>query len=166
MIFLITEDEIKGNGFVNANLEPIYLNNAIRESQEIWLREVIGDTLLTKLKELVETKSVSGIYGTLLDEYVKIFLTYKTLSLLCIPLTFKIRNSGVLSQYSNEISTTTLDETKYLESYYEQKADFFRNRLSKFLSLHTKDIPEYRYCCKQVTNPEPSHPVCSIFLGK
>lgn len=165
MTRLITTEELKTDGFINHNLEEEYLYTAIDEAQDVWLRETLGDALLEKLEELVEAEHITGIYETLLEGYVKIYLKYKVLSLLCVPLTFKLRNAGVVSQYSSEINTTTLEDTKYLEGYYEQKADFFRNRLTTYLEKNKKDIPEYKYCCKQVTNPDTVHPVCSIYLG-
>lgn len=166
MVRFITDEELKADGFINRNLEPEYLNTATEEAQLVWLKETLGDGLYARLEKMIEDKDVTGIYKELLDEYIKIYLKYKVVSLLCVPLNFKVRNAGLVQQYSNEMNTSTLEDTKYLESYYEQKADFFRNRLSKFLELHKNDIPEYRYCCKQVTNPEPSHPVCGIYLGK
>ncbi len=163
---LITTEELKTDGFINANFENEYLLPAIDEAQDVWLRETLGDALLEKLEELVEAEQIEGtVYEKLLEGYVKIYLKYKVLSLLCVPVTFKMRNAGIVSQYSGEISTTNLEDTKYLEGYYEQKADFFRNRLTTYLEKNKKDIPEYKWCCRQVTNPDPVHPVCSIYLG-
>lgn len=163
---LITTDELKTDGFVNHNMEDEYLYTAIDEAQDVWLRETLGDALLEKLEELVEAEQIEGtIYEVLLEKYVKIYLKYKVLSLLCVPLTFKLRNAGVVSQYSGEISTTGIEDTKYLEGYYEQKADFFRNRLTTYLEKNKNDITEYKWCCKQVTNPDPVHPACTIYLG-
>lgn len=165
MTRFITDEELKADGFINRNLEPEYLNTACEEAQLIWLKEIVGDNLYSKLEELITSNTVSGIYEELLNEYVKIFLKYKIIALLCVPLNFKVRNAGVITQYSNEMNSSPIAETKYIEEFYTEKADFFANRLSKFLNKNIKYIPEYKCNCNQITNPNDNHPVCGIYLG-
>lgn len=163
MTRLITTDELKQDGFINGNLDNEYLYSAIDEAQDIFLREIIGDSLYVTLQNKVLEENIEGVYQTLLDSYIKIFLKYKVLALLCVPLNFKIRNIGIAQQFGNEVNTTSLDDTKYLQNYYETKADFYANRLTKFLQTNT--IPEYSYSCNQITEPNENHPVSSIYLG-
>ena len=163
MTRLITVEEIKADGFVNQNLENEYLYSAIDEAQDIFLREIIGDSLYETLQNKLSEANIDGVYQTLLDIYVKIYLKYKVLALLCVPLNFKLRNIGIAQQFSNEVNTTSLEDTKYIQNYYEGKADFYANRLTKF--LQTNDIPEYKCSCNQITEPNELHPVSSIYLG-
>ena len=163
MTRLITVEELKQDGFINQNLENEYLYSAIDEAQGIFLREIIGDSLYETLQNKLSEANIDGVYQTLLDIYVKIYLKYKVLSLLCVPLNFKIRNIGIAQQFSNEVNTTSLEDTKYIQNYYEGKADFYANRLTKF--LQTNDIPEYKCSCNQITEPNELHPVSSIYLG-
>ena len=163
MTRLITVEELKQDGFINQNLENEYLYSAIDEAQGIFLREIIGDSLYETLQNKLNEANIDGVYQTLLDIYVKIYLKYKVLALLCVPLNFKIRNIGIAQQFSNEVNTTSLEDTKYIQNYYEGKADFYANRLTKF--LQTNDIPEYKCSCNQITEPNELHPVSSIYLG-
>lgn len=166
MVRLITNEQLKADGFINKNLEDEYLNTAVEEAQLVWLKEILGDNLYNTLEAMVEAETITGIYEELLDEYIVVYLKYKVCSLLAVPLNFKLRNAGVVTQYSPEMNTSSLEDTKFIEEFYSNKADFFANRLSKFLLLNKKDIPEYKYCCKQVTNPNETHPTCSIYLGR
>ena len=163
MTRLITVEELKADGFINQNLENEYLYSAIDEAQGIFLREIIGDSLYETLQNKLSEANIDGVYQTLLDIYVKIYLKYKVLALLCVPLNFKIRNIGIAQQFSNEVNTTSLEDTKYIQNYYEGKADFYANRLTKF--LQTNDIPEYKCSSNQITEPNELHPVSSIYLG-
>lgn len=163
MTRLITVEELKADGFINQNLENEYLYSAIDEAQGIFLREIIGDSLYETLQTKLSEANIDGVYQTLLDIYVKIYLKYKVLALLCVPLNFKIRNIGIAQQFSNEVNTTSLEDTKYIQNYYEGKADFYANRLTKF--LQTNDIPEYKCSSNQITEPNELHPVSSIYLG-
>ena len=163
MTRLITVEELKQDGFINQNLENEYLYSAIDEAQGIFLREIIGDSLYETLQNKLSEANIDGVYQTLLDIYVKIYLKYKVLALLCVPLNFKLRNIGIAQQFSNEVNTTSLEDTKYIQNYYEGKADFYANRLTKF--LQTNDIPEYKCSSNQITEPNELHPVSSIYLG-
>lgn len=163
MVRLISTTELKTDGFVNNNLEEEYLYSAIDEAQDIFLREILGDSLYEAMEDKVNNQTLSDEYLTLYTNHIKIYLKYKVLSLLCVPLTFKLRNAGVVSQYSNEIQTTTLEDTKYLEGFYAQKADFYANRMTKF--LEKSGISEYSCSCDNITEPNSKHPVCSIYLG-
>ena len=162
---LISVEELKQDGFINQNLENEYLYSAIDEAQDIFLREIIGDSLYETLQNKLSEANIDGVYQTLLDSYVKIYLKYKVLSLLCVPLTFKIRNIGIAQQFSNEVNTTSLEDTKYIQNYYEGKADFYANRLTKFLQNNKGNIPEYKCSCNDITEPNDNHPICSIYLG-
>lgn len=163
---LLTPDELKANGFLNANVDNEYVVPAIEEAQLVWLRETIGDTLLEKLEELVDAEQIEGtVYDKLLEGYVKYYLKYKTLGILCMSVNFKVRNAGLIQQYGNEMNSVGIEETKYFANYIESKADFFRNRLTTYLEKNKKEIPEYKYSCNQITQPEESHPSCTIYLG-
>lgn len=164
MKHLITIEELKQNGFVNANMEEEYLNTAIEEAQDIFLRETLGDSLYNALL-IHEAQTPPDIYDEIIDNHVKYFLKYKTVALLCMTVNFKIRNIGIAQQYGTDVNTTTMEDTKSVMAYYNGQADFYNNRLSKFLEKNKSKIPEYRCQCNQITNPNTVHPVCSIYLG-
>ena len=161
MQYLITPEELKSNGFLNQNIDSQYITTALEEAQDIYLREIIGDNLYNKL--LNHTSETPDIYDELINNHVKYFLKYKIASLLCMVVNFKIRNAGVITQYSQDITPTTMEDTKSVMNYFNQQADFYANRLTKF--LQTNHIPEYSYSCNQITEPNEKHPVCSIYLG-
>ena len=162
MIFLLTSEELKLSGAVNQNLEDIYVEEAIKEAQDVYLREIIGDSLYNTLQNHTP-QAEPDIYDELIEDYIKYYLKYKTLSIVCFIVNFKIRNIGVTQQFSNEVNTATMEDTKSVMNYYNQQADFYANRLTKF--LQTNSIPEYKCSCNQVTEPNDNHPVCSIYLG-
>ena len=162
MIFLITSEELKSSGAVNQNLEDIYIEEAIKEAQDVYLREIIGDNLYNTLQNHTP-QAEPDIYDELIEDYVKYYLKYKTLSIVCFIVNFKIRNIGIAQQFSNEVNTATMEDTKSVMNYYNQQADFYANRLTKF--LQTNDIPEYKCSSNQITEPNELHPVSSIYLG-
>ena len=164
MIFLITSEELKSSGAVNQNLEDIYVEEAIKEAQDVYLREIIGDNLYNTLQNHTP-QAEPDIYDELIEDYVKYYLKYKTLSIVCFIVNFKIRNIGVTQQFSNEVNTATMEDTKSVMNYYNQQADFYANRLTKLLQNNKGNIPEYKCSSNQITEPNELHPVSSIYLG-
>ena len=63
-ILLTSEASVKGLTAISDNVESKYLLPAIREAQEIYLREIIGDPLLAKLKWCVDNDAFRGSFST------------------------------------------------------------------------------------------------------
>lgn len=164
MTYFISIEELKNSAF-NANLDDEYLQPAIEEAQSVYLREILGDRLYNTLTNKIDNNTLSGIYKTLVDNYIKPFLRYEVQSVVCIPLNYKQRNAGIINQYDQGFSTTTVKDTMYIAEHYQSKAEFYSNRLTTFLQQNASSIPEYAYSCDNVTNPSTSQNVTTIYLG-
>ena len=164
MTYFISIEELKNSAF-NANLDDEYLQPAIEEAQSVYLREILGDRLYNTLTNKIDNNTLSGIYKTLVDNYIKPFLRYEVQSVVCIPLNYKQRNAGIINQYDQGFSTTTVKDTMYIAEHYQAKAEFYSNRLTTFLQQNASSIPEYAYSCDNVTNPSTSQNVTTIYLG-
>lgn len=165
MTYFISIEELKNSAF-NANLDDEYLQPAIEEAQSVYLREILGDRLYNTLANKIDNNTLSGIYKTLVDNYIKPFLRYEVQSVVCIPLNYKQRNAGIINQYDQGFSTTTVKDTMYIAEHYQSKAEFYANRLTTFLQKNASSIPEYVYSCDNVTNPSTSQNVTGIYLGR
>ena len=164
MTNIITIDELK-NSVLNANIDDEYIQPAIDEAQSIYLREILGDALLNAIINKINGNSLTGKYLTLVNDYVKPYLSYMIQSIIVVPITYKIRNAGVIQQYDNGFTTTQMKDTQYLKDYYDGKAEFYGNRLTEWLRKNANDIVEYRLSASNVTNPTTSQNVTNIFLG-
>lgn len=164
MANFISPDELR-NSVLNANVETEYIQPAIDEAQGIYLREILGDRLYNALVNKIESETLDGKYLTLVENYIKPYLTYMVQSLIVIPVNYKIRNAGVVNQYDNGFSTTDMKDTQYVKEYYDTKAQFYGNRMTEFLQKNSADIPEYGYSESNITQPTTSQNVTGIYLG-
>lgn len=164
MTNILTIDELK-NSVLNANIDDEYIQPAIDEAQSIYLREILGDALLNAIINKINGNNLTGKYLTLVNDYVKPYLSYMIQSIIVVPITYKIRNAGVIQQYDNGFTTTQMKDTQYLKDYYDGKAEFYGNRLTEWLRKNANDIVEYRLSASNVTNPTTSQNVTNIFLG-
>jgi len=161
---IITPNDLQGT-MVNANLDDLYLQNAINEAEGVYLREILGDLLYNAIINKIDSQTLTGKYATLVDQYIKIYLQYKAQSLLVPQVAFKIRNAGVISQYDQGFSTTSVKDTMYVQEQIDSKAEFYANRLTVYLQKNADSFPEYGYSEDNITQPTESQNVTTIYLG-
>lgn len=142
-VFLIGEQSLKDFN-INDNLDANYLNPAIHTAQEIYLQQIIGTKLLEKLKDMVANNSLTDDYKMLLDDYITPYLQFKVSAELVIPIAYKTRNAGVVVTNNEYVTNTQMKDATYLKNHYEDRADFYSIRLSKYLNANRGKYPEYR----------------------
>lgn len=143
--FLISEKTLKENSVINNNVDGMYILPAIEFAQDAGLQPLLGTVLYEKLMDLVADGSIVDApdYKLLLDEYVTPYLLNKVTADIQIPLSFKLRNQGVVQQTGENTYTPSMKDLQYVVQNYENKANFYGNRLSDFLSANRNKYPEY-----------------------
>ena len=131
-VLLISEKTLKKNSVVNNNVDGMYLLPAIEFAQDAGLQPIIGTKLYNKLMDLVENGSITGStdYKYLLDEYITPYLINKVTADIQIPLSFKLRNQGVVQQTDTNTYVPSMKDIQYVIQNYENKANFYSNRLN------------------------------------
>lgn len=143
-VLLISEKTLKQNSVINNNVDGMYILPAIEYSQDAGLQPLIGTKLYNKLMDLVESGITEATdYKYLLDEYITPYLINKVTSEIQIPLTFKLRNQGVVQQTGDNTYAPSMKDTQYVIQNYENKANFYGNRLSDYLRANKSKYPEY-----------------------
>lgn len=144
-VLLISEKTLKENSVINNNVDGMYVLPAIEYSQDAGLQPLIGTKLYNRLMDMVEDGTIenNNDYKYLLDEYVTPFLLNKVTAEIQIPLAFKLRNQGVVQQTGENTYVPSLKDMQYVTQNYENKANFYGNRLSDFLRANRSKYPEY-----------------------
>lgn len=167
-VFLISEATMKKNSVVNNNVDGMYLLPAIEFAQDAGLQPIIGTKLYNKLMDLVEDGSIvqAPDYKSLLDEYITPYLVNKVTADIQIPLSFKLRNQGVVQQTDANTYVPSMKDIQYVKQDYENKANFYSNRLSDYLRANRSKYPEYcsvDSCADMPSNKDAYN--TGIFLG-
>lgn len=143
--FLISEKTLKENSVINNNVDGMYILPAIEFAQDAALQPLIGTALYDKLMDMVEDGSItdSTDYKFLLDEYITPFLLNKVTADIQIPLSFKLRNQGVVQQTGDNTYIPSMKDLQFVIQNYENKANFYGNRLTDYLRANRSKYPEY-----------------------
>lgn len=168
-ILLSSEKFIKEVTSVSDNLSGKYLLPSLREAQEIGLKGILGDDLLSKLKTLIKNNTLETesnvVYKTLVD-HCQYYLAYKTLVEVTNKVSYKIGNFGVTKTQDENLQVATQDEIAKMQYYYQSKADACCLDLQNFLLEHRADYPELtECCCSKIESNLRSAATCGIFLG-
>lgn len=168
-ILLSSEAFVKSVTSASYNLSGKYILPSLREAQEVGLKGILGDSLLSKLKDLIrnntlETES-NGVYKTLVN-HCQYYLAYMTIVEVTNKVSYKIGNFGVTKTQDENLQVATQDEIAKMQYYYQSKADAYCLDLQNFLLENRSDYPELtENCCHKIESNLHSAATCGIFLG-
>ena len=173
-IMLISPRRVKESGELNVNVDDVKIGASIRTAQNIYLRDVIGDDLLDKLKLLVYNKieNTEGdkindegqiAYATFLYDYLSDAIMWKTIIDLCMRTSFKVRNMGVVQNSDTNVNAANIDDIKYYQNYLETMYNHCLNRIAEFLCQNKEAIPESKFDCG--CKPTKKFANVNLYLG-
>lgn len=143
----ISENFIRTYGGLETNLDTAFINNAIREAQDIKIQQLTGTLLYNKLIALVDagTMSASGneYYQTLMNNYIQNALIYASLYYIYDDIYVRPRNGGLLISDGGE-NSTSVDRSMYTvkKQTAENKYKFYGELLTDYLIEETDQFPE------------------------
>lgn len=167
-VYLISPETVKATTNVNLNVTDDILSYAIRVSQDMHLSQIIGESLLNTLKQKAKLYLQMGAeieepYYTLLYSYVIPFLASQSVVEVCIPISFKIRNIGVVKNSNTNAETQGIDDILRLKAYYEGISCDRANRITDYLSENVSLFPELQDNGFKITNKHYS--AVGLYLG-
>lgn len=157
-IFFVSPDDVKASSQVNYNVDEGVLAAAIRESQKVYLKDLIGKRLLESLQDKIEDNTIddeeNAQYKELLDDYIFDYLVAQSQVCTIAEISLKIRNIGLSQDYDANIQTATVNGIEYARDYYETQAVNYWNRIVCFLRENKKAFPELEECgCRDCDKP-------------
>lgn len=168
-ILLSSEAFIKAQTNISDNVAGKYILPSLREAQEVGLKSIVGETMLAKLKSLVEKNEVNAdgnaVYKGLLDK-AQYYLAYMTIVEIVNKVTFKIGNAGLVRATDENMQTASQSEMVSQIEYYQGKADFYCHELQNFILNNIAQLPEINEgACRRIKANLYSAATCGIFLG-
>lgn len=168
-INLISADFIRETTNISSNVQDKFLKSAIRETQDTNLTDVLGTKMVDKLCTLVKENKIGEFeyveYRKLLDE-CQYFMAYSVITKLCVINSVKIDNLGLTNTSDEHANQLYLTDVFKIEAHYQNKADFYKNRLQSYCKMKIDVLPELKECDCYMTNAHlDSAASCPIFLG-
>ena len=168
-ILLSSENFIKSVSEISDNVAGKYILSSLREAQEVGLKGILGDGLLSVLKAMVAGAQVDVPANTMykqLLERCQYYLAYSTLVEVCMKVSYKIGNFGVAKTTDENMQLASHEEIVKMQYYYQSKADGCCYELQGWLLDNRESFPELDECsCRRIESNLYSAASCGIWLG-
>lgn len=139
---LISADTLKRNTTISQSVDEDLIHPVILIAQDRYILPVLGTDLFEKLKtEIAGTPS--GVYLTLLKDYVQKCLCQFTLATLYPVLRLRAVNHSVVSMNNEQGTSASHDDIQRLIDSATDMAEFYRQRMIDYLQDNTTSFPEY-----------------------
>lgn len=164
-VLLVSEDYIKTESILNDNCYGKFLLPAIREAQDIYLSQIIGQNLLDELYFRVLNNQISGDYKTLLEDYIQPFLLYQVQSNIVPTLNVKLANIGTVLTQDEHIVNLSKTDVDNLKQNIQYRADFYCRRLQEYLLQNRETFDLDDCACSAIKANLDSAASTGLWLG-
>lgn len=145
-VLLISENTIKDNSVVTANLDGKYIQSAIKNAQDMALLPLLGSQLLNEIYAQVQDGEIEDRIKVLLDDYIQPILLNASIANIIVNVSLKIKNMGVVSTNDTNVSNVGLKDIQWMKQNYDYNVDFYINRCMEYLIQNKSLYPEWPGC--------------------
>jgi len=143
-ILLISPQMLKDRSMVHGNVEDKLIYPDIKVCQDMYIHPILGTALYNKIQTDISAATITGNYKTLLDKYIVDALIHYTIERLQTSVSFQLWNKGVVRKQGQDTELPSMSELFDLSSKYKITAEFYANRLRKYLKQNASAMfPEY-----------------------
>lgn len=141
--YFISENYLKENTPIDDNVDIKLLKTAMRESQDIYIRDIIGSGIYNELITQINASTLTVLNTTLLNEYIKPCQKYYVLYETAPMLSFQIVNKGIQTRNSEHSNPADISVVTQLASTWKDKGEYYANRLRDYLQQNRTSYPLY-----------------------
>jgi hypothetical protein len=142
-VLMLTADYYKRNSVVNLNVDEELLHPQIIKAQNVRIEKILGTNLFDTVLTEIDAQTYTARIITLLEDYIQPALvewvTYTALPYL----NYKITNKSISKKSSDNSEPSDLNEVNYLRQNIRDDAEYYSERITKFLESNKDIYTEY-----------------------
>lgn len=142
-ILFINEEFLKKYTQLNEAVDTNLIRPAMYLAQDKYITLWLGTDLTNKIKTEISNGTLSGVYETLLNEYIVKPTAWWTMVELYPMLTYKHDNGNVVTRQSENTNAISKSELDSLVEKARENANWYTQRLVDYLCANNADYPEY-----------------------
>jgi hypothetical protein len=156
-ILFVSEAYLRDNLPISRNLDTKDIKPNVQAAQELYIQEILGSNFYEYLLLQFSAQTLNANETTLVQEYIKPAQAYRTLAMALPFLAFQIKNKGPQSQFDEFSNAAPGNELRFLISNTENRAEFYEQRLTKYLYVNANLFPQYKINNDGIIHPN-EHP--------
>ena len=141
-LLFITPDELAKTTILGGNVDRDKYTFSILNVQVTVIERLLGTELYDKIVSDVENATLTGLYETLYNDYVKPITKYEACAEYIEVASFMLNNGGLFKHTADNSETVSKDDTYNLSQKYHGLAQMYVERFNKWIC--NNNIPEYK----------------------
>lgn len=164
---LVMPAVVKERTALHTNIDDKLIYPEIKAVQDMVMMPMLGSQLFSKLQTEIAANTLSGVYKTLMDDYLLDTMCWLVVSEVIGSINYQVWNTGVTSTNADKTSNPTLTEINLLKSKYKQRAEHYMKRARLYLLQNAASYPEYSTITGGIDTvfPDKTSYTCPIYLG-
>jgi hypothetical protein len=142
-ILFINEEFLKKYTQLNEAVDTNLIRPAMYLAQDKYMTLYLGTDLTNKIKSEIENGTLTGVYETLLNEYIVKPTAWWTMVELYPFLMYKHDNGNLVTRQSENTTAITKGEMDSLVEKARENAQWYTQRLVDYLCDNSTSYPEY-----------------------
>jgi len=142
-IYFVSVNDLKENTTISYAVEDKLLENAIYDAGRISIEPILGTDLFNKIETEIGADTISGVYQTLLDDYIYYAIIKAAEARSLLYLYAKIREKGIITKDDQGASTVDITVLNKMRDEISSDYAYYANRLTEYLCHNSSDYPEY-----------------------
>jgi hypothetical protein len=142
MLYFITENYLKTNTPITANVDVTDVTPYIATQAQLRVMPILGTTFFNYMLNVYNTQTANNDEETLI-KFIQPIVAWRSAEDAVFGLTYQLKNKGLQTQNGDFSSSVSQREVAFGMEHYAQKAAFFEQRLIKYLIKNKNLFPEF-----------------------
>jgi hypothetical protein len=165
-VLFIGTARVKKQTPIQQNVDDDLLQNYIFRAQETHIHQILGTNLYNKIKALMLANNLTGVYKTLMDDYITPCLIEYSFYEVMPFISLKLTNKSIVRGNADYATEGDLSDLKYLRQTVLDVAQFYGERVIGYLKENSSLYPEYTSNSGLDTiKPQRSNFFGGVYLG-
>lgn len=140
----ITEKQLKDASLINENVSMVKLRPMVIMCQEMHIQPIIGSDLYKELQTQIIGNTLTQENEDLLSDYIQPCLQMWVQMEFPMAFGFQLRNKNVERGTDQNSTQASVGELQRLIDYYKGKAEWYAERITRFILANLNDYPAYQ----------------------
>lgn len=139
-ILLLPED-ITRNSILGGNIDKDRYLQDIKHAQNLYIKPLLGDSLYNKLVTLYTNGTLTGVYLTLYQDYIKEMIIHSSAEIYLSHGAYMVSDNGITKMKSDSAETISKEEVDFLVQSSRKLYEMYKTEFLQWVS--TVNIPEW-----------------------
>ncbi len=142
MIYFVTENWLKTKIPLTANIDMAKVFPYVESQADMRLQPILGTYFYTYLLGKYNAQTLTVDEQNLVKK-IQYAIGWRAIEDCILGISFELKNKGIQQQSGDYSNPTTLSEANYIEGRMAKKAEFYEERLIKWLQANSSLFPQF-----------------------